>query len=84
MVEPPAEGNTPKSRLLVGDTARRYALELLKRACTAGLISFPELERRLEIVYSARVRSQLRPALEDLPEYPRVRATKRLDHFWLD
>ncbi|MGH9043575.1 MAG: DUF1707 domain-containing protein, partial [Acidimicrobiales bacterium] len=47
--------DTPRSRVLVGETGRRYAGELLKRAYASGLMSYEEMERRLDIVYAARV-----------------------------
>lgn len=86
MTDLPDQGGdgTPRSRLLVGDTGRRYATELLKRAYAAEMLSHEELERRLDIVCSARVRGDLRPAIEDLPDYQRVRSARRLQRFWLD
>ncbi len=80
----PAEQGTPRSRVLVGETGRQYATELLKRAFTSGLISYEEMELRLDIVNSAHVRAELRPAIEDLPDYQQVRASPRLQRFWLD
>ncbi|MGH9304881.1 MAG: DUF1707 SHOCT-like domain-containing protein [Acidimicrobiales bacterium] len=76
------DGDTPRSRVLVGETGRRYAEELLKRAFASGQMSHDEMDRRLDIVYSARVRGDLRPAIEDLPDYQRVRSSKRLQRFW--
>ena len=78
------KGDDARGRLLIGETGRSYAMELVKRAYTSGLISFDEMGQRLDIINSARVRADLRPALSDLPDYHRVRATQRLERFWID
>jgi hypothetical protein len=42
------------------------------------------LDHRLSVVLEARVRDDLRPALEDLEEYQLVRVNPRLWAYWLD
>ena len=84
MVPLPPDRGDARGRFLVGDTGRRYAVELVKRAYASELISLEDMGRRLDIVLLARVRADLRPALVDLPDYQRVRATRRLERFWID
>lgn len=60
------------------------AVELVKRANAAGRLTQDELEARLVVILAARTRMDLRPALEDLPDYRKVRAQKRFERYWLD
>jgi hypothetical protein len=73
-----------RGSLLVGDKGRNMAVELVKRANTAGQLSLDELEARLVVILAARTRMDLRPALEDLPDYRKIRAQKRFERYWLD
>ena len=48
-----------------------WPLEFFKRAFARGELSRHELDERLSLVLAARIRNDLRPALEDLEEGPR-------------
>jgi hypothetical protein len=52
-----------------------------KRAYAKGQLSKPEFEHRISRTYSATIRNDLRPVLE---EYQLVRANKNLWRYWLD
>jgi hypothetical protein len=49
-----------------------------------GQLSSEEFEDRVGIVYTATVRDDLKPALDDLEEYQAVRADPRMWRYWLD
>jgi hypothetical protein len=77
-------GRSVRSRLRVGDKSRDRAAGVLQRAFTKGQLSKEEFDYRLALVFAAKVRNDLRPALEDLEEYQAVRSNPRLWQFWLD
>jgi hypothetical protein len=80
---PPREVSA-RGRLRVGDAGRQTAIGLLKRALHKGQLSLDEFEHRVTLVYAATIRHELRPALEDLPEYQAARTNPRLTRYWLD
>jgi hypothetical protein len=88
VAEPPAQSGdsdlTPRARTRVGDAGRERAIGVLQRALAKGQLAVDEFERRVEIAYAAQIRHDLRPILEDLPEYQKVRADARMRAFWLD
>ncbi|MBO0728913.1 MAG: DUF1707 domain-containing protein [Acidimicrobiaceae bacterium] len=59
-------------------------MRMLKSAFEKGQLSLDEFEERIAKVYAATVRDDLRPVLEDLPDYRLVRANRRLARYWLD
>ena len=73
-----------RSRLRVGDRSRDLAVGVLKRAYAKGLLSLDDFESRTAAAYAATTRGDLRPLLEDLPEYQAVRANRRMWPYWLD
>jgi Domain of unknown function (DUF1707) len=73
-----------RSQLRVGDRAKEVAVGVLQRAFTKGQLTHDELEDRLALVFAARIRNDLRPALEDLEEYQLVRSNSKLWRYWLD
>lgn len=73
-----------RSQLRVGDGSRDLAAGVLQRAFTKGQLTRDELDDRLTLVFAARTRSDLRPALEDLEEYQLVRPDPKLWRYWLD
>jgi hypothetical protein len=73
-----------RSRLRVGDRTRDLAAGVLQRAYAKGQLTRPELDERLGRVLEARIRNDLRPALEDLEEYQLVRSDPKLWRYWLD
>lgn len=84
-IEPePAKPLSVRGRLRVGDRGKELAAGLLQRAFAKGQLSKDELEHRLSVVLEARVRNDLRPALEDLEEYQLVRTNPRRWQYWLD
>jgi hypothetical protein len=84
-VEPDPDGGlSVRGRLRVGDQSRDLAAGVLQRAFSKGQLSKQELDDRLAIVFTARIRNDLRPALEDLVEYQAVRSNPRLWRLWLD
>jgi hypothetical protein len=84
-VEPqPGNPLSVRGRLRVGDRGKELAVGLLQRAFAKGQLSKEELDHRLSVVLEARVRDDLRPALEDLEEYQLVRVNPRLWAYWLD
>jgi hypothetical protein len=84
-VEPrPGNPLSVRGRLRVGDRGKELAAGLLQRAFTKGQLSKEDLDHRLSVVFVARVRDDLRPALEDLEEYQLVRINPRLWAYWLD
>jgi hypothetical protein len=84
-VEPHSDGRlTVRGRLRVGDQSRDLAAGVLQRAFSKGQLSKQELDDRLAIVFAARIRNDLKPALEDLVEYQAVRSNPRLWRLWLD
>jgi DUF1707 SHOCT-like domain len=68
----------------VGDTGRETAVGVLKRAFANGQLNQEEFEARVEAAYGAAIRNDLRPLLQELPEYQAVRANPRLKAYWLD
>jgi uncharacterized protein DUF1707 len=82
----PQPGNplSVRGRLRVGDRGKELAAGLLQRAFAKGQLSKDDLDDRLSLVLEARVRNDLRPALEDLEEYQLVRLNPRLWAYWLD
>jgi hypothetical protein len=68
----------------VGDSGRETAVGVLKRAFAKGQLTHAEFEARVEAAYRAATRNDLRPLLQDLPEYQAVRADPRMKAFWLD
>ena len=77
-------GVSVRGRLRVGDQSRDLAAGVLQRAFSKGQLSKQELDDRLAIVFAARRRNDLKPALADLVEYQAVRSNPRLWRFWLD
>jgi hypothetical protein len=83
--EPDSDGQlTVRGRLRVGDQSRDLAVGVLQRAFARGQLSKQELDDRLAIVFAARIRNDLKPALDDLVEYQAVRSNPRLWKLWLD
>jgi hypothetical protein len=82
----PSEGGrlSGRARTRVGDAGRERAIGVLQRAFAKGQLTREELDRRVEVVYKAQIRNDLRPVLEDLPEYQAVRVDRRMKAFWLD
>jgi len=75
-VEPqPDNPLSVRGRLRVGDRGKELAAGLLQRAFAKGQLSKDDLDHRLSVVLEARIRNDLRPALEDLEEYQLVRVT---------
>ena len=68
----------------MGDRGKELAAGLLQRAFAKGQLSKDELDHRLSVVLEARVRDDLRPALDDLEEYQLVRINPRMWAYWLD
>lgn len=84
-MEPHSDGHlSVRGRLRVGDQSRDLAAGVLQRAFSKGQLSKEEFDDRLALVFAARIRDDLRPALEDLVEYQIVRSNPRLWRFWLD
>ena len=79
-----ASGLSGRARTRVGDKGRERAVGVLQRAFAKGQLTHEELERRVEVVYRAQVRNDLRSVLEDLPEYQALRVDRRMKAFWLD
>jgi hypothetical protein len=73
-----------RSQLRVGDGARDLAVGVLQRAFVKGQLTQHEFEERLSLVLAARIRNDLRPALEDLEEYQLVRSDAKMWRYWLD
>jgi hypothetical protein len=73
-----------RSQLRVGDAARDLAAGVLQRAFVKGQLTRHELDERLALVFAARIRSDLKPALEDLEEYQLVRSDPKMWRYWLD
>ncbi len=80
----PEPALSARARTRLGDAGRERAVGVLKRAFAKGQLSGEEFERRVELAYQAQIRHELRPILEDLPEYQSVRANPRMTAFWLD
>lgn len=82
----PQPGKKPsiRSQLRVGDKGKDRAAGVLQRAFARGQLTRQELDERLVLVFTARVRKDLRPALEDLEEYQLVRSDRRYWRYWLD
>jgi hypothetical protein len=80
----PSKALSVRSKLRVGDTTRDLAAGVLQRAYAKGQLTRPELDERLALVFAARIRNDLRPALEDLEEYQLVRSDPKLWRYWLD
>ena len=84
-VQPHSDGRlSVRGRLRVGDQSRDMAAGVLQRAFAKGQLSKEELDDRLGLVFAARIRNDLRPAIEDLVEYQTVRSDPRLWRLWLD
>jgi DUF1707 SHOCT-like domain len=83
-VPPEGSGLSGRARTRVGDDGRERAIGVLQRAFAKGQLTHEELDRRVEVVYQAQIRNDLRPVLEDLPEYQAVRVDRRMKAFWLD
>jgi hypothetical protein len=75
---------TDRSRIRLGDAGRERAIGVLQRAYAKGELDPEEFERRVGVAYAAQIRHDLRPILEDLPEYQAVRLTRAMTAFWLD
>jgi Domain of unknown function (DUF1707) len=73
-----------RSQLRVGDKGRERAAGVVQRAFAMGQLTHDELDARLALVLSARVRNDLRPVLEDLEEYQLLRSNPEMWRFWLD
>lgn len=73
-----------RSQLRVGDGGRELAAGVLQRAFVKGQLTRHELDERLSLVLGARIRKDLRPALEDLEEYQLVRSDPKMWRYWLD
>ena len=87
MAKTPARSGAESSRrrfMRVGDSGRETAVGVLKRAFAKGQLTHEEFETRVEAAYKAAIRNDLRPLLEDLPEYQAVRANPRMKVYWLD
>jgi hypothetical protein len=80
----PEGAPTSRGRIRLGDDGRERAIGVLQRAYAKGQLPHEEFERRVEVVFQAQIRHDLRPALEDLPEYRALRANPRMKVFWLD
>lgn len=80
----PSKALSVRSKLRVGDRTRDVAAGVLQRAYAKGQLTRPELDERLGLVFAARIRNDLRPALEDLEEYQLVRSDPKLWRYWLD
>jgi hypothetical protein len=61
----------------VGDAGRETAVGVLKRALAKGQLTQDEFEARVMAAYRAAIRNDLRPLLEELPEYQAVRSDPR-------
>ncbi|HEY6474032.1 MAG TPA: DUF1707 domain-containing protein [Acidimicrobiales bacterium] len=83
-VPPEKSGLSGRARTRVGDAGRERAIGVLQRAFAKGQLTHEELDRRVEVVYRAQIRNDLRPVLEDLPEYQALRVDRRMKAFWLD
>jgi hypothetical protein len=75
---------TARSRIRLGDKGRERAIGVLQRAFAKGQLTKEEFEQRVEVASAARMRHDLRPVLEDLPEYCDLRANPKMVAFWLD
>jgi DUF1707 SHOCT-like domain len=73
-----------RSQLRVGDGGKELAAGVLQRAFAKGQLTRLELDERLSLVLAARVRNDLKPALEDLEEYQLVRSDPKMWRYWLD
>jgi hypothetical protein len=73
-----------RNLMRLGDSGRETAVGVLKRAFAKGQLTKDEFDTRVEAAYQAAIRDDLRPLLEDLPEYQIVRADPRMKAFWLD
>ncbi len=73
-----------RGQLRVGDGARELAAGVVQRAFVKGQLTRGELDERLSLVFAARTRRDLRPALEDLEEYQLVRSNPKMWRYWLD
>jgi hypothetical protein len=83
-VPPENSGRSGRARTRVGDKGPERAIGVLQRVFAKGQLTSEELERRVEVVCRAQIRNDLRPVLEDLPEYQAVRVDRRMKAFWLD
>ncbi len=54
----------------IGDEEREGVTQVLARHLADGRLTLGEYEDRLDVVYAARVPSELAPALSDLPPLP--------------
>jgi transcription initiation factor IIE alpha subunit len=73
-----------RGRLRVGDSGRELAVGVLKRVFEKGQLTQEELEERVGLAYAAKIRHDLRPLLEDLEEYQRIRINRCVWRYWLD
>lgn len=73
-----------RGRLRVGDRGKELASGVLQRAFAKGQLSKNELDQRLSVVFAARIRNDLKSALEDLEEYQLVRSDPVMWRYWLD
>jgi hypothetical protein len=73
-----------RARTRLGDAGRERAVGVLKRAFAKGQLSPQEFDERVAKAYAATIRNDLRPVLDDLPEYQAIRRDRRLFRFWLD
>ena len=73
-----------RGRLRLGNGGRERAVGVLKRAFEKGQLTREELDERTGRAYTAKIRDDLRPLLEDLEEYQLIRLNRRLWRYWLD
>jgi hypothetical protein len=80
----PTPRQSRRNSMRLGDSGRETAVGVLKRAFAEGHLTKDEFDARVEAAYRAAIRDDLRPLLEDLPEYQIVQADPRMKAFWLD
>jgi Domain of unknown function (DUF1707) len=80
----PGKKSSVRRQLRVGDKGKDRAAGVLQRAFARGQLTREELDDRLALVFAARIRSDLRPALEDLEEYQLIRSDPKMWRYWLD
>jgi class 3 adenylate cyclase len=57
-----------EAEIRLSDADRERVVELLRRHCSDGRLTLDEFAERAGVVYAARTRSDLAPALSDLPD----------------
>ncbi|HEX8804704.1 MAG TPA: DUF1707 domain-containing protein [Acidimicrobiales bacterium] len=70
------DGTVARRDIRVSDGERQAVVDELREHCGAGRLELDELEERTSAALSARVRGELEPLLDDLPElHPPAPAT---------